>query len=74
MLVCNWENLNTHHVVSRIVESYSARFFKIDIYEGILFSGDKNGRAGGIRTRDPLVPNQMRYQLRYGSTFLLTSS
>ena len=29
----------------------------------------KNGRAGGIRTRDPLVPNQVRYQLRYGSTF-----
>gem|GEM_PF-6385503 len=26
------------------------------------------GRAGGIRTRDPLVPNQVRYQLRYGST------
>jgi hypothetical protein len=22
----------------------------------------KNGRGGGIRTPDPLVPNQMRYQ------------
>jgi hypothetical protein len=32
----------------------------------------KNGRAGGIRTRDPLVPNQVRYQLRYGPTFLRT--
>ena len=31
----------------------------------------KNGRAGGIRTRDPLVPNQVRYQLRYGSTLKL---
>ena len=37
------------------------------------FSSDvvKNGRAGGIRTRDPLVPNQVRYQLRYGSTISL---
>jgi site-specific DNA recombinase len=32
----------------------------------------QNGRVGGIRTRDPLVPNQVRYQLRYDSTFLLT--
>ncbi len=34
------------------------------------FSGSivKNGRAGGIRTRDPLVPNQVRYQLRYSPT------
>ena len=22
----------------------------------------KNGRSGGIRTRDPLLPKQMRYQ------------
>ena len=34
-----------------------------------LHSIEKNGRAGGIRTRDPLVPNQVRYQLRYGSIF-----
>ncbi len=28
----------------------------------------KNGRADWIRTSDPLVPNQMRYQLRYSPT------
>jgi hypothetical protein len=28
-----------------------------------------NGRADWIRTSDPLVPNQMRYQLRYSPTF-----
>ena len=30
----------------------------------------KYGRAGQIRTDDPLVPNQMRYQLRYSPTYL----
>ena len=37
-------------------------------------SKEKNGRAGGIRTRDPLVPNQVRYQLRYGSTISLKAN
>ena len=30
-----------------------------------------NGRSGGIRTPDPLVPNQMRYQAALHSEYLL---
>jgi hypothetical protein len=33
----------------------------------------KNGRAGQIRTDDPLVPNQMRYQLRYSPTYVIAT-
>ena len=28
----------------------------------VVIEKDKDGRSGGIRTPDPLVPNQMRYQ------------
>ena len=30
--------------------------------EGPLLLGKKTGRGGGIRTHDPLLPKQMRYQ------------
>ena len=34
----------------------------------------KDGRSGGIRTPDPLVPNQMRYQAALHSDLLVTTS
>ena len=29
---------------------------------GMMLGDDSNGRGGGIRTPDPLLPKQMRYQ------------
>ena len=34
------------------------------------YQGHKIGRSGGIRTPDPLVPNQMRYQAALHSDIL----
>ncbi len=58
-----------NHFPHGVIESHLKWDEKLKIKNPGYFSitGVLNGRVGGIRTRDPLVPNQMRYQLRYDS-------